>query len=196
MALNPLNTPYTAFSIPFYIFDLRNQQMITADHIPSDIADTKSIVLTETPIAGLNYDPIQGGGFGNRKISFTLPLIKKNNTVGNIILVKQFEALRNTPSGMKDLFSGNVQFGGSNKVIFHWGTSNSVPLEWYVKKCDYNHKSNFTNKFGHTQYSEVSMELWLDETSALYKAEEMFRKVNAFTSQIQEAFNIPRRIGV
>ena len=44
-------------------------------------------------------------GWGNRKISFTLPIIKRNNTVGNVLLLKQFENLRNQAVGFTNIFS-------------------------------------------------------------------------------------------
>ena len=70
-------------NVPFFIFDLFNFQLITVPQIPSDISDSKSVVLSETPRPGLNFNPINIGGMGNRKISFTLPLIKKNGSVGS-----------------------------------------------------------------------------------------------------------------
>jgi hypothetical protein len=37
---------------------------------------------------------------------------------------------------------------------------------------------------GYPQYSEIDMELWLDENSLLYKGEEIFRKLSAFTGMV------------
>ena len=170
------------FNIPWFIFDLRNFQLITSNTIPSsDISDSKPIVLAETPIPGLNFNPLQDGGRGNRKIGFTIPLVKRDGLTGNILLVKQFENLRNQPFKLKDVFKRqSSQFAGASKVLYLWGTSSSVPLEYFVSKCDYNHKTAFTNRFGYTQYTEVTMELVLDEQAPIYKVEEMFRKLDSF----------------
>jgi hypothetical protein len=173
----------TDFHIPFFIYDIRNKQLITSKRIPSDIQDNKSIVFSETPIAGLNYDPLSFGGMGNRKISFSIDLVKKNNNVGNVLMVKQFENLRNQPFGFKNLFRKSGQFVGGNKVLYHWGTSNFIPVVWYVTKCNFNHKSAFTNRFGYTQYSTIDIELLLDETNPIFRVEDMFRKLSGFVQQ-------------
>ena len=78
----------------WFIYDLGNNQLITSLFVPGDISDTKDIVYAETPIPGLNYQPIQSAGMGNRKVSFELPLIRRNGIVGNVHLLKQFERLR------------------------------------------------------------------------------------------------------
>jgi hypothetical protein len=38
-----------------------------------------------------------------------------------------------------------------------------------------------TNALGYPQYTQVSMELWLDENNWLYKTEQVFRKLSAIT---------------
>jgi hypothetical protein len=98
--------------------------------------------------------------------------------LGELIL-KQFDNLRNQSFGFHlnaKLFQGGQQFQPNPKVLYYWGTG-SVPLEYYVTRCDFVHKSYFVNSLGSPQYSEISIELLLDETSPLYKAEESFRKV-------------------
>ena len=171
---------YSPVNLPWFIYDLQNKQLITSASIPSDIQDTKQVVLTETPIPGLNFNPINSGGFGNRKVSFSIPLVKRNNTVGNVLLLKQFDNLRNQAYGLSGIFRQSNQFTPNPKVLFQWGTGGAIPLVWYVAKCDYVHKSSFTNRFGATQFSEIAIELWLDETSKLYKAEEIFRKISSY----------------
>ncbi len=178
-------------NIPWFIYDIMNTQLIVSKTIPlGNISDTKNIVLSETPIPGLGFSPIQAGGMGNRKIAFTLPLIKRDNTVGNVLLLKQFENLRNPAYGIANLFQSVGQFTPNPKVLFYWGTGNAVPLEWFVAKCDPVHTSGFVNNIGLTQYSEISIELWLDETSLLFKAEEEFRKLGSYTAAIQNLIDI------
>ena len=189
----PLNfrVPFSSTNIPFFILDIYNAQLITTPTIPSDIASGKEIVLTETPIPGLGFNPIQSGGMGNQKISFTLPLVKKNNSVGNVLMLKQFDNLRNPAFGLNinSLFSKN-QFIPNPQVVFFWGSGQGVPLVYYVKKCDYVHKSSFTNAYGYTQYSEISMELWLDETNPLYLAEKLFRQAASVIMNLDQIFNL------
>ena len=177
-----LNTKDFKYHIPWYMFDIDNKQLITSPYVPSDIRDTKDIVLAEVPIPGLNFQPISYGGGGNRKLSFTLPLIKKNNTVGNVLILKQFENLRNQSVGLLGMFSG--QFKPTPRVIFSYGIG-SIPLVYWVKKCDPTHKQGWVNQLGMPMYSEIEIELWLDETNVLYKAEEVFRKLSSLAGMIE-----------
>jgi hypothetical protein len=192
MAVN-LSVPSFPFNMPFFMYDISNNQLITTPNIPSDISDTKEIVLTEVPIPGMNYSPIMQGGGGNRKISFTLPLIKTNNTVGNLFLLKQFDMLRNQAVGIFNMTSSPGQFNPFPQVLFYYGTG-SIPLEWYVKKCDATHKQGWVNELGFPQYSEIAMELWLNENSLLYKGEEIFRKLTAFTGMVLNGFDTVQSI--
>lgn len=165
------------FNVPFYILDVDNFQMITSQIcIPGDISDSKDIILAETAIPGLNFQPIAYGGGGNRKISFQIPLINRNNNVGNLTILKQFEQLRNQKTGFTKLFSG--QFTPNPKVLFQWGTG-STPQLYYVKKCDFVHKEGFINQAGYPQYTLIQLELLLDEASPMYMMEEVYRKASA-----------------
>lgn len=188
MAISPnLNTRKHSFHLPFFMLDLSNYQLITTPNIPGDLKDTKEIVLTETPIPGLNFSPITPGGAGNRKINFTLPLIKRNNTVGNVLMLKQFDVLRQNSVGLFGVFSD--QFDTTPQVLFNWGTG-SIPLVYWVKKADATHKKGWVNELGFPQYSEIEMELWLDETNPLYLAEEVFRKLASILGMITGVFDI------
>lgn len=180
------NISLNPFRIPWFIWDLQNYQLITSPNIPdSDIKDSKQIIYSETPIPGLNFSPIQYGGGGNKKISFTIPLVKRDGIVGNIELLKQYENLRNQAHGLKGIFQSQKQFTPNPKVLYHWGSGASIPLEYYVTKCDFNQKSSFVNRFGLTQYSQIELELWLDELSPTYQAEEMFRKISSLSGALQ-----------
>jgi hypothetical protein len=179
----PLSIPKMPFDLPWFIFDLSNYQLITSKIIPSDIRDSKAIILTEVPVPGMNYQPIIQASGGNRRISFTLPLIKRNNTVGNCLLLQQFAMLRNQTKGFLGI--GKQKFVSYPKVLYYWGTG-SLPQEYYVAKCDATHKQGWVNSFGQPQYSELEIELIEDQTSVLYKAEDTYRTVSAFLGQIQQ----------
>ena len=179
--------PKFAFNLPWFMYDIDNFQLITSPTIPGDIADNKDIILTETPIPGQNYQPITVGGGGNRKISFVLPLIKRNNTVGNTLIKAQFENLRNRVSGLKSIFS--KQFSPNPKVLYYWGTG-SVPLIWKVKKVDFVTPEGWINELANPILTHVSMELWLDETNVLYKGEEIFRKLAGLAGAVVNALDV------
>lgn len=182
-----LSIPKYLIHLPWYMFDISNLQLITSVTIPSsDIKDVKSIVLTETPIPGLNFSPVTPGGTGNRKISFTLPIVKRNNTVGNVLIVKQFEMLRNNAVGLTGVFT--QQFNTTPKVLFNWG-SGSIPLVYWVSKCDFTHKQGMTNEMGFPQLTEVEFELILDETNPLYLGEEAFRKLSSLAGIVESTYD-------
>ena len=175
------------FAVPWFMFDLANLQLITSKIIPGDVSDTKQIILTETPIPGLNYQPIQPGGGGNRRISFELPLVKRDPIIGNVLLLKQFDQLRNQITGIGAI--AGKQFNPMPKVLYYWGTG-SVPLVYWVAKADATHKAGWVNSNGQPMYSEIAIELILDETHPLYKAEEAFRAASALMGEISQVTDV------
>jgi len=178
MAINP-QTPEYASNLPWFMVNLSDGQLITGPTIPGDISDTKSINLTETQIPGLNYAPIQPAGNGNRKIGFTIQIIRRNGNIGNSALLQQFHSLRNQATGLRGIFGR--QFNPNPKVLFSWGTG-SVPLVYFVAKVDIVNKQYFVNQVGNPEYSEVSVELILDEIGTLYKAEVLWRKIASLSA--------------
>jgi hypothetical protein len=178
MAGRQLLSTRNAAHIPWWMFDIANRQLITTTNIPDEIKDSKSIVIAETVIPGRNYAPAKQSSNGNRKISFTLKILKRNNTVGNVLILKQFDQLRNQVCDIRG--TSPRQFAPNPKVLYHWGTG-SVPLVYFVSKCEFAHQGPQVNELGNPQYSFIEMELILDESDVLYKAEEMFRKVSAIS---------------
>ena len=175
------------FHIPWFMMDLDNKQLIMSPLIPGDIKDTKGIVYAEQPIPGLNYQPYNYGGGGNRRIQFTIPLVKRNNTVGNVLLLKQFENLRNQATGFFGISGG--QFEPNPQVLYYWGVG-SLPQIYNVTKCEFNHRSGFINNFGYPTFSDIDIELMLDETALIYKAEEIFRKVSSMVGMAMNAYDV------
>lgn len=181
------NIPGLVGNVPWFMFDIDNIQLITNILIPGDISDTKNVILTETPIPGRNNAPVQYGGGGNRHVSFTIPLINRNNSIGNILLLKQFDLLRNQFVGLTSIFSD--QFRANPKVLYYWGIG-SIPLLYYVAKCDATHKQHWTNNLGNPQYSELNVELILDEDNTLYTGEEIFRRASAITGTFLNTYDL------
>jgi len=193
MAVN-LNLPQFAYHLPWFMFDIDNIQLITSATIPGDMTDSKDIILSETPIPGQNFQPITYGGGANRKISFTLPIIKRNNTVGNSLIKAQFENLRNRSVGFRNIFS--TQFSPNPQVLYYWGTG-SIPLVYWVKQCNFVTPQSWVNALGQPILTNVAIELWLDETNILYKAEEVFRKLSSLTGMVINAYDVveSQRVG-
>lgn len=171
-----LKIPKYDFYIPWFIFDITNLQLITSQTIPGDIKDSKEIFFAETKIPGLNYSPIQPMGAGKRKISMTLPLVRRNNTIGNLGLLAQFKMLRNTSGGVLKITP--EQFNPLPKVLYYWGTG-SAPMPCYVTKCDFTNKAPFVNQLANPQFTMIDIEMVADEKSPLYKMEAIFRKVSS-----------------
>jgi len=164
--------------VPFFMVDLSNFQMITTRAIPQGtIKDTKRVLISETPVPGRNFSPISTGANANRKIAFTLPLVNRGD-FGNLLLLKQFDGLRNQSNGIGGyrVFTGALS--PNPKVLFQWGTG-SVPLIWFVTKCDFAHESGMVNRVAFPQHTLVDVELTLDEENILYKGEELFRSATA-----------------
>ena len=172
--------------VPWFMYDLTNNQLITTKWLPGDISDTKGLVFVETPIPGLNYQPVMPGGGGNRKISFTIPLIYKTPLVGNVPTLKLMDTLRNR-SSISILGKRGFQFDSNPKVLYYWGVG-SAPLVYWVAKADASHKQGWVNAFGQPQYSEIDIELILDEQDPLYKAEELYRAVMGLAGMAQGVF--------
>lgn len=177
-------------AVPWFMFDIDNKTLITSKPIPTgNISDVKSIVLTEQPVPGLGYEPISTGGFGNRKISFTIPLINRNKTIGNTLLLKQLDLLRHAVG--EDFFSlsSQGQFARGPQVLYSWGTG-SIPLVYFVSKCDFQHRTSLVNDIGFPGWTDCQIELILDQENPLYKVEEAFRKISAIAGSVVNTFNL------
>ena len=178
-------------SVPWFMLDLDNWQLITSPTIPGDIRDTKEVVLAEQQVPGLNYRPVMPGGGGNRRLSFSLQLVRRNNTVGNVFLLQQFERLRNRATGRFG-WSGS-RFAPMPKVLYYWGTG-SVPLVYWVARANATHRQGWVNQFGSPQVSEVEIELVLDEEHPIYRAEELFRATASVAGEALPGFDAEQSI--
>jgi hypothetical protein len=175
------------FSLPWFMFDLDNRQLITSRIVPGDISDSKDIILTEVPVPGLNYAPIMPAGGGNRKVSFKIPAVDRNIFQGNVRMLMQFEQLRNQVEGIGSI---TAQFNRMPKVLYCWGL-HSIPLVYWVAKIGFTHKEGWRTPFGQPTFTDVEVELILDETDPLYQAEKMFRMAQAtFGSAVNPAADV------
>lgn len=175
------------FQIPWFMYDLSNGILITARTIPEEIRDTKTITLTEVPVPGLNYQPVVQGGGGNRKIGFTIVLVKRDFASGNVMALKAFENLRNQVRSVTSITQ--KQFNPGPKVLYYWGIG-SVPLTYIVENVSFRHKGSLVNSLGLPQYTEIDVSLILDETDPNYLQEEIFRVAAATMGMAQQIADV------
>lgn len=168
--------------VPWFLYDLYNRQLITSPIVPGDIADQKGVVLAEVRVPGLGFSPVFPSGMNNRHVSFQMRLVKRNNTIGNLAMLKQLEALR-VPAAAPGMETAG-QFQSNPKVIYWWGTG-SAPLVWYVARCDFTHHEGWINAMGFPQYTTADMELVLDERDPLNAMEEAFRRTMMLNGSIE-----------
>jgi hypothetical protein len=165
------------FRLPWFLFDINNYQLITATTVPTSVSDNKNVILSETPIPGRNNAPVTPAGGGNRKLSISIPIMKRNELVGNALTIRQLDRLRQQAG---TIFSPTTQFTPQPKVLYYWGTG-SVPLEYYVAKVSFTHHGEgWVNAIGFPQYTDVTLDLVLDEDSFLYRVEEVWRELASY----------------
>jgi len=170
--------------LPWHMFILDVNLLITSPFVPDTITDTKDIIFAETTIPGLDHSPVSSGGFGNRKISFDLQIIQRKTLNGNSSILKLYDILRFPSSSLLDVFKQNSQFNQNPKVIYNYGIG-SAPLIWYITKCKFTHLSRFTNAVGSPQFSNVSLELTLDEKAFTNRMEKVFREFSAIIGSVE-----------
>lgn len=177
--------------IPWYLIIPDFAILITSPTIPVSISDKKKIIYADTPIPGRNTNIKYGIRGEGRIISFTLPIINRISSLGNANYLAPFEILRNADNPeLLSLFQGDIKlFKEYPKVYYSWGT-NSIPMEYFVISCDFDHNSTLTNKLGMSQYTDVSLTLELNEDSSLYRAEKILRVVKARAGMVENAINI------
>jgi hypothetical protein len=175
--------------IPWYMFILDANLLITSPIVPTEISDTKNILFAETTIPGLDYAPISAGGFSNRKISFSMQIINRQTLDGNINLLKLYDILRHPVSTLADIFKNNSQFVQNPKVIYNYGIG-SAPLVWYVTKCDFTHLGQYTNAIGNPRFSSVNFELTLDEKNPATQMEKTFRQFASILGSAQATLQV------
>lgn len=186
MAITPV--PEYPQIMKWFLFDLSNKILITSTIIPETISDNKNIILAEHQIPGLDYSPVHSGGMGNRKVAFTLKLINRDKIYGNVHKLKMFDNLRQRSFDLIRIFQKTSQFTANPKVIYKWGTG-SIPLVYYVSKCDFQHNGLMVNAMGEPMVTDVSIELILDGESPVNRGEEVFRQLASINGQNEQIFD-------
>ena len=163
-------------NLPWFIYVRETGPLITSKTIPENIVDSKEITLTETSVPGLIYRPVTPGGNGNRKISFTIPLLSRLPGIGLVPMINQLQLLRNQVQA--GAYGLDRRFNPNPKVWYYWGVGDS-PLPCIVAKVDFTHKGEMVNFAGAPQYSSVDIELIVDEGDEAYQMEETFRNMSS-----------------
>lgn len=172
-------------SAPWFIFDETNEQLITSPTIPMTVEDRKSVIFAQSAVAGLNYTPLNPAMNGNNIVSFTIPILNRRGSQGNMPVLAGLEELRNQATGFTNPFDNRTgQFLRNPTVIYYWGT-HRPPLRYKVLNCGFSHQSSLSNQLGGSQYTLVDIELALDEGNGLYKMYELERHIAAKLGMIQ-----------
>ena len=165
-------------SIPFWMFDRKNFQLIISRSVPTSINDSKSIVYAEIAVPGGGHSDNVFASMGAEEASFSLRVVNFNNSLGNSLLLAQYRNLR-TPGGVLDIaFLNSRQFNPNPSVLMWWGTGKFAPLVYKVVDVQFNHQNH--NRFGFPQVTDVSMKFRLDHEGLLFKLEDLFMKVGSF----------------
>lgn len=168
--------------IPWFILNLDSKELIVLPNVPLEIKSTKETRFSQTQVPGASTDMIQFSGLGPTKISFDIKLLKKDNIVGNMPTLKQFENLR-VP--IFSVFDGLVPPTDNQppKIIYWYGSGMTLPQTYYVSRCDFSHK--MYNQLGYPQMTDISMELMMDEHTILYTFEKYARAVLAVLGTVE-----------
>lgn len=162
-----------SFSLPWFIVDFENFDLITLPNVPLEVTSVKQINWAQQAVPGDETMPQQFTGMGPQEISFNIDVIKKSNTVGALPTIKQFEGLRTPIFNILSLIKGGPNRNA--QVLFWYGTGNTIPQVYFVTKVDF--QNSMYNFLGYPQRSVISMTLRLDEKNVLYTIEKFARLI-------------------
>jgi len=181
--------------VQWFIYVKDYEILITSPTIPSSIVDSKKVIYSEYPVPARNYAPQIPIRNENRNLKFTLPIIQRFQPLGNSNVLRQFEILRNSDNPnmfSKNTYSGDLPsllYAGVPKVLYYWGTHSSL-MEYFLRDVSFSHNTTYTNQIGLSQYTDVSIELSLDEQSPLYKFDRVSRIIQARLGMLESAYNV------
>lgn len=154
--------------------------LLTSSTVPEQVRSSKPITYAEIQIPGGSSGIPKFGSAQSRRISFQLRIAEFNDkfTGGITDKIKLLEIIRNPqPSKISDALLGRAAepFTRNPKCLYWYGTGDTVPLWYYVARCDW--VTSYPNRYGMPQVAEVDFDLILDESHALYQAERAARYV-------------------
>lgn len=186
--LSSLNIGSFGAKANWWMFDIDNKQLISLTTAPRSVSNTQSIKYTNLSVPGLDYEPSNYSGLGNPKISFSIQAIARNDILGNQTLIKQFENLRKPSTGLTSFFAKKESFVPNPRVLIQYGTGSSVPLVYFVKKCDMVH--SLWTALGYPKVTDIALDLELDGTHPINVAETVASKAGSLVGMLQSAGNV------
>lgn len=182
-------------NVPFFIAILgglspATATFITTKTIPTSVSDTKEINWSEIQIPGGHTSSSRFGSFGANNITFNLKVADFNDKLGVTSLTSALSTLRRPTTGRK--YSGNFKFEENglpsyssgtlyapftpppNVIMWHSLIAN-IPLEYEVKKCDFD--TSKPNRWGRPQVVNISFSFTLVEDGLLYEMEVLAAQV-------------------
>jgi len=175
------------FRIPWFMLDLGNFTLITLPNVPLEVNSSKVINWAKIKVPGREFEPMQFSNMGAQEISFSIKVINRSWVYGNLPMLKLFENLRTPVEGLLTMLFSKLN-NANPKVLFWYGTGNTIPLIYYVEQCDFKHI--LFNKLGYPTVTDVDMKLVLDEDTILYKAEKIARMVLTFAGMAEAVFQV------
>ncbi|TGK36279.1 hypothetical protein [Leptospira andrefontaineae] len=164
--------------------DLISGALITNRLLPGDISDEKKSVYNDYNIPGLNYSPFSHVRNDNTKITLTVPIMNIDNETGNMFDLYDVERVRSQPFDLS--FSSEAQWKTNPTCIYSgWGT-HRPPLPVVVEDCKFNHRRDFTNRNGISQFTEVTFVMRYLEDSSLYKAYNVMKSIGGLVNTAQK----------
>lgn len=172
-------------SIPFWMFDTKNFQLIVSKSIPLSVNDNKAIVYAEVSVPGGSTSDLNFASMNSEEHSFSLRIANFNESVGNSLLMAQSRNLRRQGGALDVALNpfGKRSFTSNPPVLMWWGTGKFTPLFFKVTEMGFNHQNH--NRFGFPQVTDVSIKVRLDESGVLFALEDTFTKVASYGGMAQ-----------
>lgn len=192
MAKLPLSIDgFERFAMPWWLLDLKNFNLILNRAVPTEVTSEKSINYVEILVPGGASADDRYSNMGSETISFSIPIINFNNTLGNYPQVSQFRLLRQPaywPWELHKLLLGFTtgapdEFREPPRVYLMWGTGNLFPLEYKVTQCSFTNA--YMNGIGMPRYTVCNLSFKLVENGILYSTERIAGRLGAIFGFVQ-----------
>jgi len=142
---------------------------ITNRLIPAEtIEDDKKPIFQEFQIPGLDYSPVQHVRNENTVITFSVPIVNKKSTVGNLVELNAIEQVRMVQRDLS--ITSEAQWNSNPLVVYSgWGT-HRPPLPAVVVSAPFSHETYHTLDGGYSSFTRVTFTLRYVENHPMYLA--------------------------
>ena len=197
-------------NVPFFLAilggpTLASLSFITMKTIPASVSDTKEINWSEIQIPGGHTSSSRFGSFGANNITFNLKVADFNDRLGVTSLTSALSNLRrptrsrksginftSNKYGIPTKYTGTNEITGvspfvpftppPNVILWHSLVAN-IPLEYEVKKCDFD--TSLPNRWGRPQVVTISFSFTLVEDGLLYQMEVLAAQVAGIANMVK-----------